>query len=158
MRSILKITVSTALMLSAGLAVEIQSIEKPDLTVTLEEKEMATPINVTKIKVKDNGVDSFILIPERDSTKIGTLSPNKDDKLNLKKGIMIVFKDTEVSTEAFETLFNIKFKEKLQSGYYIFENPSTLSDIQLMESILKSENGEKIKTIRPNWEMGVRKF
>ena len=77
--------------------------------------------------------------------------------LSSKEGFLIVFVD-DSKIAAFETRFDVKLKEKLQIGYYIFENHSNFSDVELMNMILSSSEGKNIETIKPNWKMKMRKF
>ncbi|SFV51060.1 hypothetical protein MNB_SV-12-1127 [hydrothermal vent metagenome] len=159
MRRVLNITASMVLISGASFAVEVESVEQNSgANITILETMSATPTEVTRVKVKDSGVESFVLVPKANSNNIGTLSPNMDDKLNSKKGLIIAFKDKNVDIAPLEALFNISLKEKLQSGFYIFKNLSGLSDVALIEAILKSDSQDMIKTLRPNWEMGVEKF
>ena len=69
----------------------------------------------------------------------------------LKKSIIIAFKKgVHVDLTAFSRKYSIELQKKLSIGYYIFQNKSNLSDLELIATIQK-ENKNRIKTIRPNW-------
>ena len=115
-----------------------------------------------KVKVKDGGVERTILVEKKESVKevnlVNSASEQKSselDKLNSKVGFIVKFKDNISDIDAFMAKFDIKLKEKLSIGYYIFENTSNDSDIVLMQNILSDEIANKIDTIRVNWPMDV---
>jgi len=115
-------------------------------------------LNFELIKVREGNSTRNMVVPieERELTAV-TRASAVASKLNSKDGFLIVFVD-DGDMEAFETRFNVKLKEKLKIGYYIFENHSKFSDIELMNTILASSEGKNIETIKPNWKMQMIKF
>jgi hypothetical protein len=100
--------------------------------------------------VLDKGVKRTILIP-KESRFEGKMSPYSAKQIDAQEGIVIQFTDPEtVDIEAFEEKYQLKLISKMVIGYYIFKNQSKLSDIALIEKILKEEAG--IKTLKPNWK------
>jgi len=100
------------------------------------------------ITIIDNGVERKINI-EVNTSIVKTRSVNSKSK-----GIIIAFKNSQVNVLEFSKKYKIKLKKRLKIGYYIFENNSLNSDIELISKILK-ENKKLIKTIRPNWGFGM---
>ena len=115
-------------------------------------------LNFELIKVREGNSTRNMVVPieEREVTTL-TRASALESKLNSKDGFLIVFVDDR-DIKAFEIRFNVKLKEKLQIGYYIFENHSKFSDIELMNTILASSEGKNIETIKPNWKMQMTKF
>lgn len=110
----------------------------------------------TKVIIMDKGVKRTVFIPRDDALKIRT-SPMKAEQAMSKDGIIVKFKDaSKVSVTAFEAKYNVKLKQKLASGYYIFENSSKLSDLQIVQEVIKNEIN--VLTVRPNWQMGNKPF
>lgn len=71
--------------------------------------------------------------------------------LEAKKGVLIHFKKgAKVDIGALEATYGLKLKEKLKSGYYIFDNLSAYSDVELIHTIMKNER-KNISTVKPNW-------
>jgi hypothetical protein len=94
--------------------------------------------NVYTKTIKQNGVIKKITISK------------KHYRSNAHKyGLIIKFTDIEnLDIEDFEAKYDLKFKEKLSIGYYIFENLSSLSDLDLIEKIIESE--KNLYTIKQN--------
>ena len=106
--------------------------------------------NYRTFTVLDKGVKRTMLIP-KESRFEGKMSPYSAKQISAQEGILIQFTDPEtVDMEAFEEKYQLKLKSKMVIGYYIFQNRSKLSDIALIEKILKEEKG--IKTLKPNWK------
>ena len=106
---------------------------------------LASFIEAKIITIIDNGIERKIAIP---STSNGISARMIETQ---KKSIIIAFKKgVNIDLEAFSRKYKIKLEKKLSIGYYIFQNKSTLSDIELVSTIQK-ENKNRIKTIRPNW-------
>ena len=161
MRRILIISIF-AMSLNASGSLEVLSIEdidSPELQDNvIVDSEESKKIKYREIKIKDNGVEQVILIELKDANNSIGIDSDANNKLYSKDGVIIDFSNLSIDIEEFEKLFHLKLKEKLQIGYYIFENQSDLSDIILIETILNSNMKESIKTIRANWEMGVETF
>ncbi len=69
-----------------------------------------------------------------------------------KEGIILAFKNpTHITISEFETKYSLKFKTKMTIGYYIFENHSSRSDMEIVSDIIANENN--IKTVKPNWRL-----
>jgi len=85
-------------------------------------------------KIKDGGVVRSISIPKyRDIKRVG---------------IIVKFSSNKIDLDRFQSTYQVEFVERLSIGYYIFNNNSSLSDIDLVEEIL--ENEKDIETIKPN--------
>lgn len=85
-------------------------------------------------KIKDGGVVRSISIPKyRDIKRVG---------------IIVKFNSNKVDLDRFQSTYQVEFVERLSIGYYIFNNNSSLSDIDLVGEIL--ENEKDIETIKPN--------
>jgi|GEM_PF-6184747 hypothetical protein len=160
MKKVLITAILTSTIMSASNSLEVLSIDNIDAS-ELQNNIMITSnevkqIEYKEVKIKDGGIEQTIRIEVKkdNNSSIGTQS-STIDKLNSSVGLLIYFKDLHLSIEEFEKLFNLKLQEKLHSGYYIFENKSGLSDIELIDIILKSDIKEHLKTIRPNWKMDV---
>jgi len=111
------------------------------------------------IKIKENNTTKNMLVPIESVDLTGVSRQSSvDTKLNSKDGLIIVFIDKNTDIEAFQISFNVKLKEKLQIGYYIFENNSEFSDVVLMNTILKSKQNQNVETIKPNWKMQMKKY
>ena len=97
------------------------------------------------ITIIDNGVERKIAIP---TTPNGISARVIESR---QKSIIIAFKKgVHVDLTAFSRKYSIELQKKLSIGYYIFQNKSNLSDLELIATIQK-ENKNRIKTIRPNW-------
>ena len=93
----------------------------------------------------DNGIERKIAIPTIPNGISARMVETRQ------KSIIIAFKKgVNIDIEAFSRKYSIKLQKKLSIGYYIFQNKSNLSDIELVSTIQK-ENINRIKTIRPNW-------
>ena len=167
MRRVLITAILTTIFINASGSLEVLSIEDidtPQLQNSMAiQSDDAKGVEYKEVKIKDGGIEQTILVEikkegESNSSMSSQSATATVDKLNSKVGIVIDFKNLPLPIEEFEKLFNLKLKEKLQIGYYIFDNQSTLSDIELIDAILKSDMRESLKTVRPNWEMGVEKF
>lgn len=114
----------------------------------------STEENYRTFTVLDKGVKRTMVIP-KESRFEGKMSPYSAKQIEAQEGIVIQFADPEtVDIEAFEAKYQLKLVSKMVIGYYIFENRSKLSDITLIEKILKEETG--IKTLKPNWKKRKR--
>jgi hypothetical protein len=138
-------------MIVFGGSLEVLSIEEIKPTELksgmLVAKSNTESIKYKKMKIKDTGIEKTIKIVAQLSTF---------NKLTAKEGVLVDFSAKQISLEAFEKEFNLKFIKKLQIGYYIFENQSTWSDFELIDKILESDSVLSIRTIRPNWKMDVK--
>jgi len=107
--------------------------------------------NYTEVIILEKGVKRKINIPKDDKIK-NTLSPYSAKEATSQEGIIVSFKKlAQISISEFETRYGLKFKTKLVIGYYIFQNISEHSDIQIVEDIMKNETN--IETVKPNWKM-----
>ncbi len=130
--------------------ITIEQVHK-NLALSIDVERKKLPQSVTKsLIIKDNGIKSVIEIPLNKKLRSSVASK--------KEGILVDFSDDFLDTQKFADEFNISLKEKLSIGYYIFENSSNLNDEKLIEEILLSNYQKNIKTIRPNWKMGVVGF
>ena len=97
------------------------------------------------ITIIDNGVERKISIPTAPNGISARMVESRQ------KSIIVAFKKgVHIDLAAFSRKYSIKLQKKLSVGYYIFENKSNLSDLELITTIQK-ENKSRIKTIRPNW-------
>lgn len=116
-------------------------------------------VNFEFIEIKENNTTKSIPVSIEDVNSSGiSRESTLDNKLNSKDGLLITLIDKNINIEAFENRFRVKLKEKLRIGYYIFENNSALNDIALMNSILNSNDGQNIETIKPNWKIKMKKY
>ena len=107
--------------------------------------------NCTEVIILEKGVKRKINIPKDDKIK-NTFNPYSAKEATSQEGIIVSFKKlAQISISEFETRYGLKFKTKLVIGYYIFQNISEHSDIQIVEDIMKNETN--IETIKPNWKM-----
>ena len=107
--------------------------------------------NYTEVIILEKGVKRKINIPKDDKIK-NTLSSYSAKEATSQEGIIVSFKKlAQISISEFETRYGLKFKTKLVIGYYIFQNISEHSDIQIVEDIMKNETN--IETVKPNWKM-----
>ena len=104
----------------------------------------------TQVTILDKGVKRKIMIPKNDRL-IDKFNPHTVKQLSSKDGIIIRFKDTvSPSLSELEEKYGLKLKKKLITGYYIFQNVSEYSDVQVVGEIIKNEIN--IKTVKPNWK------
>jgi len=138
---------------------DIQKSDKRKIERKSSKGKRSRSLNFELIKVREGNSTRNMVVPieERDVSTVTRVSA-VTSKLNSKDGFVIAFMDEKIDIEAFEKHFDIKLKEKLQIGYYIFENHSEFSDIKLMRTILSSDEGKNIETIKPNWKMQMSKF
>jgi hypothetical protein len=99
----------------------------------------------TTVTILDKGVKREISVSKKISTS------NKSNQLNSKEGIIVSFKNpSQITISEFETKYGLKLKTKLVIGYYIFQNISKYSDVQIVGNII--ENETNIQTVKPNWK------
>ena len=105
----------------------------------------------TEAIILDEGIKRIIHVPKdanitsKASTYEAIQTPSK------KEGVMVSFRKTDgISIGAFEAKYGLKLQEKLAIGYYIFENISDKSDMEIVQDIIKNESA--VKTVKPNWE------
>lgn len=116
-------------------------------------------LNFEFLEVREDNRTKKIIVPIEDVNQSGmTQRLAIDNKLNSKDGLLIKFLDNSKEINLFEKQFSVMLKEKLQIGYYVFMNHSSLSDMALMQKILASSEGKNIETIKPNWKMQMEKF
>jgi len=102
------------------------------------------------VTIIDNGVERQIFIPDT-AQKKNIKARMVGDSSSAPAGIMVAFKKgAKIDIKNFEKKYNLKLKKKLLIGYYIFNNNSDMSDLELIAKISKNSK-TKIKTIRPNW-------
>ncbi len=110
-----------------------------------------TTKNYTEVCILERGVKRKINIPKDDTVK-SSINPYEAKQLSSKEGIILTFKNpSKVSINELETKYGLKLKTKLVIGYYIFENISKKSDIEIVERIIDNETN--VKTVKPNWKM-----
>jgi hypothetical protein len=109
-----------------------------------------TEENYIQIIILDKGVKRKIYIPKDDTLK-NKFNPHTAKQLSTKDGIIISFKDpVQIPMSEFEAKYGLKLQKKLLIGYYIFQNISGYSDIQIVGKIIKNE--PNVKTVKPNWK------
>jgi hypothetical protein len=96
------------------------------------------------ITIIDNGIER----------KIYVASKNDPRSVIKEKGIIISFKSKDVNINDFVSEYKLRLKKRLSAGYYIFINNSKYSDVDLISKIYK-EKSDIVKTIRPNWGLGM---
>ncbi len=100
------------------------------------------------ITILDKGVERKIYIPTHEGAKARMVNEKAQ------KGIVIAFKSDNIDITELEQEYSIKLTKTLTAGYKIFTNNSNLSDIELIAKLTK-EKKDIIKTIRPNWGLGM---
>jgi hypothetical protein len=167
MKKILSIVIMGAsIMYAATLEVVehgmVDSAEQASVKVMDANTEEESAVEHKEVKVKDGGVEYSkqveVIKKSTSKTSVQTTSEQSTeevplDKLNSKVGVILAFKNNTVDIKEFEARFELKLKEKLVIGYYIFENVSSLTDVLLVSKILASDMNNKIETIRPNWPL-----
>ena len=112
-----------------------------------------------KVIIKDGGVKREINIEIKDesfSSLKDNKKKNKLDKLNSHVGLLIKFENKPVDMDLFLSKFGLKLKVAMKEiGYYIFENKSKMTDIQIVNDILQSNIANNIMTAKPNWPMDI---
>jgi len=114
------------------------------------EKKLAkdTQINYEQVTILDKGVKRTINM-EIDSAIKNGYSTKQVIKKN---GILVNFKNiTDVTIADFEKKYGLRLKEKMIIGYYIFDNISKYSDVEIIQNIIADETN--IKSVKPNWKM-----
>ncbi|HQS72246.1 MAG TPA: hypothetical protein PLH07_04040 [Sulfurovum sp.] len=107
--------------------------------------------NYTEAIILDEGVKRTIHIPKDSNTTAKASTYESIQTLSKKEGVMVSFrKNNGLSIGVFETKYGLKLQEKLAIGYYIFENVSDKSDMEIVQDIIKNESA--VKTVKPNWE------
>jgi len=106
-----------------------------------------------EVMILDKGVKRTLYIETSESNQ--STGKNKSttysSKANISTdGIILRMKKNSLLNIAdFEIQYGLKFKEKLSIGYYIFENVSGKSDVEVVRAIL--ENEKNIDSVKPNW-------
>jgi len=107
------------------------------------------------ITIIDNGVAREISIDsEGEKGKNSARGAMDCSEEKLKEIILSFKKDSKVDINNFSKKYNLKLKKRLRTGYYIFINKSKESSLKLISKIIK-EQKDSIKTIRPNWALGM---
>jgi hypothetical protein len=120
--------------------------------MALAGKKNMTATGVTQFTVLDKGIKRTILIPNRNSSKTKTTRSINQQNPNQKQGIIVSFYTILPTTISdFETKYHVKLKTELLNTYYIFTNNSKMSDVSLIQTIIKNETN--VKTLKPNWRM-----
>jgi len=108
----------------------------------------ANKANAEMMTIIDKGVKRTVpvnALEKKDSLQKST------SKTKHQKGLLVRFsKGAEVNIEDFEKKYDLKLKQKMQIGYYIFKNKSKESDLTVMNRII--ENEKDIDSIKPNWK------
>ncbi len=110
----------------------------------------------SSITIIDNGIKRKLIVPKMLLEKqegINARGTNSQIPFT-KRGLLIKFKDSNIDLEAFAQKYGLKFKRKLSIGYIVFDNISQKSDVEIINEILANEK-DNIKSIRPNWPLGV---
>jgi len=153
---------ATLEIVESGIVDSSELVSVKAMDENIEEK---LSIEYKEVKVKDGGVEyteKVEVIKKSPSTKTSVQVNSKKfkedvplDKLNSKIGVILEFKNSMIDIKTLEERFGLKLKEKLEIGYYIFENVSSLTDVLLVSKILASDMNNEIETIRPNWPLEV---
>jgi len=106
--------------------------------------------DMQSVIVLDKGVKRYIYMPKVDSNQSKKLIGYNINKLESKRGIIVKFKNSNTSIDDFELKYGLKLKYKMQTGYYIFNNISDKSDVEIIKQIITDETN--ILTVKPNWE------
>ena len=110
-----------------------------------------------KVIIKDGGVEREINVEIKDEA-FTLLKDNKNklDKLNSHVGLLVKFKNESIDMDAFSSRFELKLKADMKEiGYYIFENKSKMTDIQIVNNILQSNIAHVTMTVKPNWPKDI---
>ena len=108
----------------------------------------ASQTGYQKIIILDKGVRRVMMIQTEGPAKKNTYSA---ENLRAKSGILVSFNNvSDVSIGDFEKKYGLKLKEKMIIGYYIFDNVSKYSDVEILERIINDETN--IKSVKPNWK------
>jgi len=103
-----------------------------------------------KIIVLDKGVKRYIYVFKKENNQSNKFSRYSEEQLISKKGIIVKFKNPIDSASDFEQKYGLKLKHKMQTGYYIFDNISENSDVEIVSQIIANE--KNILTVKPNWK------
>jgi hypothetical protein len=111
--------------------------------------------NYTEVIILDKGIKRTLYIQkennntqESSKNKMGIYSTKMQESKN---GLIISFTDpSKINIDEFEIQYGLKLKKKLNIGYYIFENVSENSDMQIVSTIISNE--KSVKTVKPNWK------
>jgi hypothetical protein len=96
------------------------------------------------LTILDKGVKRQISLPEQTTI-------NKQQS-TVNEGIIVAFKNpSQISISEFETKYGLKLKTKMVIGYYIFDNLTSQSDMEIVAEIIANENN--VKTVKPNWRL-----
>ena len=107
--------------------------------------------NYTEVIILDKGIKRKIHIPKDDTLK-NKFNSYSAKQATSQEGIIVSFKKpSQISISEFEIKYGLKLKTKLVIGYYIFQNISKDSDVQIVRNII--ENETNVKTVKPNWKM-----
>jgi len=148
MKRLIMILALGTVVLSAGTLTVIKSgkLESKDMPQQAMTMKVDTPkVEYKEVRIKDGGVERIIYVEVL----------KEEDKLNSRVGLITKF-NKNIDIDEFAARFGLKFKAKLESiNYYIFENKSEFTDIELISHILETEVKIDISTIRANWPMDV---
>ncbi len=101
--------------------------------------------------ILDGGVKRTIHIA-KDSQLKSKMNSYDAKRITSKDGVIVNFIDSSyLSVDEFAKKYGLKFKQRLMIGYYIFDNVSQLSDLQIVEKIITNETN--VETVKPNWKM-----
>ena len=79
-------------------------------------------------------------------------SSSTEEELLKKEGVIVSFTDeSKLSLNNFESKYGLKLQTKMRIGYYIFNNLSSKTDVQIVKDIIQNETN--VKTVKPNWKM-----
>ncbi len=102
------------------------------------------------VTILDKGVKRLITLPGMSKKQKQSIAhATHNDTLS---GVLVAFKDTSLlSVPEFETRYGLALKTKMAIGYYVFENHSSKSDIEIIRDIIANE--KNVKTVKPNWRL-----
>ena len=141
------LSAGTMTIISSG-KVDVNELPQKGISVMSLEKKSTKP-EYKEVKIKDGNVERTIYVEVIKKEK------PKLDKLNSHLGLIMKF-NKNIELDDFTARFGLKFKTKLESiNYYIFENKSAFTDVELISKILETEVNKDISTIRANWPMDM---
>ncbi|MDD2905127.1 MAG: hypothetical protein PHH41_03770 [Sulfurimonas sp.] len=104
-------------------------------------------------QIKEDGKVIEITFLNNGSTYEG-IGEYQGMKYNENSDILVSFKEiTPEIVDTFEAKYDLKFKQILVIGYYIYGVNSNINDV--IQSISKEEN---IHTVKPNWTLRAIKY
>jgi hypothetical protein len=100
-----------------------------------------------EITILDKGIKRRLIVPSSQISAKSTVS-----QLQTQEGVVVQFKDNSlISIQEFEATYDLRLRTTLLETYYVFDNLSKLSDVQLVGKIIAGETN--LLTVKPNWKL-----